>query len=407
MRGPHRSPSSASAWVAAAQVARRALVAAGARAEPASPGDRAALPAAGPSHAHRPTWRGWPLLLGLNLALGALVWVFHLTDYGLASALSEWWFPLVVGLVGLFSLRYAARLPKALPRALVRLGAAVTLSGGGFYVVALPLALAGIVLLPWAFYRLAYGLEEMAAETAIQDVVSPVGTWSARVYFQPVGENAVYNGHVSVRAAHPALPLLERRLYYVPATRVATAEPAAYVRWVDDDTLYVAETNDLISVAPQRARRPTFLAVPLGWLVQLRSSLDPTHAASLRDVPMYPGRVQNEGAGYNAPADTFQRWYGLPRQHPDEVVDWYRTALASPPWSLVDSKLNRRDNIPNRPPWKRYCLVAERREAGGDRGIYYWEVMGFDRERDYVWVNVSAPHPNNLVCQPYVNQPAP
>jgi hypothetical protein len=32
--------------------------------------------------------------------------------------------------------------------------------------------------------------------------------------------------------------------------------------------------------------------------------------------------------------------------------------------------------------------------------------MGFDRERDYVWVNVSAPQPNNVVCQPYVNQPA-
>ena len=80
-------------------------------------------------------------------------------------------------------------------------------------------------------------------------------------------------------------------------------------------------------------------------------------------------------------------------------------ALDSSPWSLVDSKLNRRDNLPNRPPWKRYCLVAERLTSGGDRQRFYWEVMGFDRGQEYVWVNVSAPRPNNVVCQPYVNQP--
>ena len=140
--------------------------------------------------------------------------------------------------------------------------------------------------------------------------------------------------------------------------------------------------------------------------MQLRTSLDPGLGASLRDVPVFPGRPQNEGAGYNAQADTFQRWYALPRQHPDQVADWYRTALASSPWTLVDSKLNRRESLSNRPPWKRYCLVAERLAPGGESQRFYWEVMGFDREGDYVWVNVSAPRPNNVVCQPYVNQPA-
>jgi hypothetical protein len=282
----------------------------------------------------------------------------------------------------------------------------VTLSGGGFYVVALPLTVAGIVLLPWAFYRLGNGFEEMAAETIVQDVASPSGTWRALVYFQPVGENAGYNGHVSLRVAHAGLPQLERRIYYVPVSRVATADPAPYLRWVDDDTLYVTETNELISVAPQRSRRPAFVAVPLGWLTQLRDGLGPSLSASLRDVPRFPGRSTNEGAGYNTQSDTFQRWYAIRGEHPDHVADWYRRALDSSPWSLIDSKLNRRDNLPNRPPWKRYCLVAERLAPGGDRERFYWEVMGFDRGQDYVWVNVSTPRPNNVVCQPYVNQPA-
>ena len=252
-----------------------------------------------------------------NLVLGSLVWAFHLTDYGLAGAVADLWFPLCVGLVGIVSLRSAARLRSPLARALVRSGAVVTLSGGGFYVVALPLAVAGIVLLPWAFYRLANGLEEMAAETVVQDVASPSGAWRALVYFQPVGDNAGDNGHVSLRVAHAGLLQLERRIYYVPVSRVATAEPAPYVRWMDEDTLYVAETNELVSVAPQRSRRPAFVAVPLGWLMQIRESLDPSLTASLREVPRFPGGSVNEGAGHNSQADTFQHWYAIPGQHPE------------------------------------------------------------------------------------------
>ena len=95
----------------------------------------------------------------------------------------------------------------------------------------------------------------------------------------------------------------------------------------------------------------------------------------------------------------------LPREHPDRVADWYRQSLAEPPWSLANDKLNRRESVPGRPTWKRYCLEAAREEVDGARRTYYWEIMGYDQDRQTVWVNVSTPRPNNAVCQPYVNQP--
>src|SRR3954471_20177987 len=260
--GFHSSPSLRPASALAAQLARWASLAVRVAARAWRPAERTTAIDPRKGGAINVARQPWPLLVLLNLVLGSLVWAFHLSDYGLAGALADWWCPLCVGLVGLLTLQYAARLRGPLPRALVRSGAVVTLSGGGFYVLAFPIALAGIVLLPWAFYRLANGLEEMAAETLVQDVASPSGTWRALVYFQPVGDNAGYNGHVSLRAAHPGLPWLERRIYYVPVSRVATAAPAPYVRWVDDDTLYVAETNELVTVGPQRSRRPAFVAVP-------------------------------------------------------------------------------------------------------------------------------------------------
>src|SRR5579885_2374143 len=178
---------------------------------------------------------GWAALLALDLLLGAAVWLFHLTDYGLAGALSDLLFLLLVGLLGLLSLRLAPRLADGRARRAARLAALLPLSGGAFYVVALPFALAGIVLLPWASYRMAYAVEEMAAERPIQQTLSPGRTWLARVYFQPVGDNAGYRGHVWIRVAPPALPFLERRTYYLPVTRVADGQWQEYVTWLDDD----------------------------------------------------------------------------------------------------------------------------------------------------------------------------
>ncbi len=348
---------------------------------------------------------GWAALLALDLLLGAAVWLFHLTDYGLAGALSDLLFLLLVGLLGLLSLRLAPRLADGRARRAARLAALLPLSGGAFYVVALPFALAGIVLLPWASYRMAYAVEEMAAERPIQQTLSPGRTWLARVYFQPVGDNAGYRGHVWIRVAPPALPFLERRTYYLPVTRVADGQWQEYVTWLDDDTLDVAETHERVSVGPTRTRLPGFVAVPLGWLVNLAWAVDPAVGAPLADLPIYPGRLLGGDAAYSGESASLQRWYVLARERPDRVADWYREALATPPWSLEGAKLNRRENVPDRPTWKHYCLEAVRQAPDGSARIYYWEIMGFDQPRQRVWVNVSTPRPNHVVCQPYVNQP--
>src|SRR5207248_4845165 len=102
----------------AAQLARWAGLAVRVPARGWRPPDRAAVAGPRPGAAISVTGRLWPLLLLLNLVLGSLVWAFHLTDYGLAGAIADLWFPLCVGLVGVLSLRYAARLRSPLARAL-------------------------------------------------------------------------------------------------------------------------------------------------------------------------------------------------------------------------------------------------------------------------------------------------
>jgi hypothetical protein len=345
----------------------------------------------------------WPALIALNLFLAALLWLFQFTDYSLPGPLADVAFPALVGLLGILTFRAACSLPRRSARLAGRCCSLPAILGGGFHLVAYALAILGIVLVPWATFRLVFNIDEMLNEVRIQRVASPDGSRVADVYYRPTGARGAGGGRVLVRVRQAWPPLLEREVYFVGASGVATEQPTDYVTWVDDDTLYVPETRELLTVGSLRPQPSPLVWVPWNALVHLAWLVKPDLAPPLADVPIYPAQPLDDRVDFHAYPNTWLRSYRLPRQRPEDVAAWYRDQLAQSPWTLVSEKLNRRQtNVPGR-QWLRYCFTAER-EDHGQRRTYYVQATGFSVNALNTFVNVSTPGPMDAACDDYLNQ---
>jgi len=195
--------------------------------------------------------------LGINLALGLVLWFGFFTDYSLAGTVPDFLFPPLVGLVGFLSWRSAKNAPNKIMKRVQKLFSLPSFIGG-----CLPVPLMTILIIPPFTLGFLFALNEVGGETRIQQAVSPDGSRMAEVYFRGVGAYSGGNGRIYVRVKYCWFPFVERDIYYLGKS-FADEETNDYLHWVDDDTLFISETQREVKVGTIDTEIPVFLSVPL------------------------------------------------------------------------------------------------------------------------------------------------
>ncbi len=187
-------------------------------------------------------------LLSVNLLLGGILWFGFLTDYAWANTFLNVAYPFMVGLLAFVTLvRYRpysfwpSHLLCLLPSAI----------GSACHVLAVLIFV--LLALPAMFW-----LSEVGASFSLQEVRSPGGGKTVIAQFYPVGAYARGNGHVEVFLNYDGLPFVRRHIYSVPVS-YADAETRDYLRWEDDETVYVTETGETITPGWVATRKPFFV----------------------------------------------------------------------------------------------------------------------------------------------------
>ena len=189
---------------------------------------------------------GWAVLAFLSAGLGLLLWGLHFTNWSLRGTIPDLIFPCIVGILGFASLITTWRMPSRSMRYAVRILSLPAVVGATLYALFIfilfipPFTLGGL-----------FWISEIAGETQIQQVASPDGAWIAEVHFQAVGAYTRGNGHILITARPSWLPVLEQDIYYLSLS-YANEDTTDYVTWVDDNTLYVSETDEEVPVGELR-----------------------------------------------------------------------------------------------------------------------------------------------------------
>ncbi len=337
-------------------------------------------------------------LVAINLGLGALLWFTYLTDYSLAGTLPDLLLPPIAALVAFVSFGVIKKHNWTSHRRLVKLTLLPSILGGSLYVFVVIL-----IFLPPYTLDAFFTISEIASETRVQQAISPGGARVASVYFRGVGAYSGGNGRIFVRVAYRALPVLERDIYYLRVS-YAGRDTTDCVRWIDNDTLYLSETEEKISVGVIQAEIPSVIAIPLNMARSAIANAEKQRiknelSTPVREIPVYPDKFQGDHTQYSDTYKTAERFYFLPQNQVDEVASWYQEKLTRDGWNLT--KVERR---PKNEGYARheYCIQAERSEQNQTR-LYYWEITEVPGESGtwQVRVTVSTPHPTAGACYQY------
>ncbi len=336
----------------------------------------------------------------LNLFLGLMLWFFFSTDYSFFGIIIDLLFPPATAIFALISYRYIRRNCKLKRPRLVRLPFLPSIIGGGYYV------LVGVLMFipPFTLAAL-FTISEIGSETEIQRAISPDTSRTAHVLFRATGSYTGGLGRTYVRVRHKYLPLLERDIYHVSRSN-ASGDTANYIEWRDNDTIYIPETAQEISVGRINTEVPPILVIPVSLFQMIRSTVvdlleSQQQAAAVKDVPIYPGNITNNLHEYRDFQDTAYRSFHIQEEDADSVAKWYEQELSEPPWTLIDvnSYLESEKNV----EYYGACIHAMR-EFEGQQQDFWWEIMGRERS-DIARVNIGSPNPISDTCGRYAGSP--
>jgi hypothetical protein len=202
----------------------------------------------------------WKALIAINLVLGFLLWAIYLTDYSLAGNVADIVFPVGVCGAGLVSLGFSGIAPTRVSRLVTGLTCLPSIIGGGLAIIV------GVLLFipPFTLGGMFLVLET-ATEQLVQEVESPDRSRVAQVYFRAVGAYSAGEGRVFVRVRYSQFPLVERDVYYVSPSY---SDGTDYVSWLDNDTLYIREVDETVTLGIVRPTIPAVIGIPIK-LIQL------------------------------------------------------------------------------------------------------------------------------------------
>ncbi len=179
----------------------------------------------------------------------------------------------------------------------------------------------------------------MLAKLEIQKIASPNNIDFAEVYFRPVGAYTGGSGKIYIRVVNKFLPLIERDIYS-GTTYTADEETSDYLKWIDDNTLFISETDEQISIGNIKPEIPTLAIVPLMIVGLVQNQIEESQlTAPLNDIPIYPARTEDDSTNYWAVQKTAERGYSLPQEQTKEVYNWHLSNLSKPPWEIINSQI--------------------------------------------------------------------
>jgi hypothetical protein len=203
----------------------------------------------------------------LNLFLGLILWFIHLTDFSWTGVWPDCLFTLFVGLLGFLSLRTTRNAPNRCLKYVQGFFCLPTILG-----CSLPVLATIILIFPPFTLGFMFMVDEMQGEVQIQSEISPDQSRVAEVYFTGVGAYSGGNGRILVRLKYHRFPWVERAIYRASKSYV-DGNTRDYLYWVDDNTFFITETQQLVNVNRIDCELPWFLAILLLLLYFLLTPL--------------------------------------------------------------------------------------------------------------------------------------
>lgn len=308
----------------------------------------------------------WKFALGINFLLGVALWIGLFTDVSLRGTISDILFPPVVAIIAIGTIQI---IPSEWKR-ISKIGLSLSYIGGCLF-----LLIGCIMLIPPFTLGFLFGISEITSEVRIQQIASPDDMRLAEVYFRPVGAYSGGSGRIYVRIRNRFLPFVERDIYYLRVSH-ADENTKNYVKWNDNNTLYISETNEQLSIGKVKSDLPTLAIVPLLIVGFFQNQVRESQlTAPLNDIPIYPSKVEHDSTSHYESIGETRRVFFLPEANLDDVYKWYSDTLSQSPWEIIDtnillSQVNRSLSTKDRYD---YCIKA-RRTLNNQEQIFYWEI---------------------------------
>lgn len=327
----------------------------------------------------------WKLVLGINLLIGIALWFGFFTDVSLRGTIPDILFPPVVAILATTTITIIPEEKKKLDKFIF----IPSLLGGYLYIIT-----GCVLLVPPFTLGFLFGASEIASEVLIEETPSPSNDLVANVYFRPVGAYTSGSGRIYVRISNKYMSFLERDVY-AGKTYSASAKSINYIKWLDEKTLYINETNELISIGKIEFEMPAIAIVPIivvGFIRDLISESQLTKP--LRDIPIYPGKVEDDSTTHYKSSGQTIRIFLLPNTKKDAVYNWYLDILSQSPWEIIDTNTSVSSG-----KLDEYCIKV-RRIVDNQEQIFYWEIEdGNNAQGIIVTVYLSIPN-NGEACKP-------
>lgn len=342
----------------------------------------------------------WKILVVINLLLGLFLWFLFSTDYSLAGTIPDIIFPLLVGILALFSI-CVIKTDNKQQRLYVTLAHLPSLIGCGLYILT-----ALLMLVPPFILGTLFMIDEIAHEKQIQHESSPDGSQTAYVYFRGVGAYSGGNGRIYVRVRRSVLPLLERDIFYLRVS-YESEDSSNYLEWHGNNSIFIPEIDEEIPVGTIETEVPAVFAFPLGFIeyssaMIKEAEINQQQTIPVHDLPVYPGGISSNQAEFLEEENTVFRSFDVENESIEAVEKWYEEILAKPPWTLV--QVNQFTETEESSSFYRYCIQTKR-DMDGEQRTYYWEFMGTDDLSLGIHINVGTPNPITYTCGRYVEKP--
>jgi hypothetical protein len=196
-------------------------------------------------------------ILAINLILGIFLWFLDSTDFSLRGTIPDIIFPPLVFIIATATLVLVSDTQKRRTSRILCLPSLI--AGGAHILIGL------MMIIPPFTLALFFSIDEIKSEVRIQQISSPNSNETAEVYFRPVGAYSGGSGRIYIRIINNSLSFVERDILYLRVSH-ADENTKNYLRWIDDDTLYISEIKENISVGNIEFETPYAIAVPINFL---------------------------------------------------------------------------------------------------------------------------------------------